>query len=212
MLQADKAGDFRTVTEGAVMAQWQGASDFPLWLWAPGALLVLLAAGAMIVRKIGIAIAGGVLAALLLGWQARIYVLPTQTWIQATETGKLALAEVCGIPRSDCGETKAPDRVLALGYAEPSYVLTLGTQNLHPPETPTELPADDTAYPVVYLVNFEDPGADADFKAVQKSAEEMGRCETRSAPYYALNYSNNDPVAFTAVRFEASCDEVAASQ
>ncbi|MCH2458351.1 MAG: glycosyltransferase family 39 protein [Henriciella sp.] len=212
LLQADKAGDFRTVSEETVMAQWQGASDFPLWLWAPGALLVLVAAGAMIFRKIGIAIAGGVLAALLLGWQARIFVLPTQTWIQATETGKLALAEVCGIPRSDCGDTAAPDRVLALGYAEPSYVLTLGTQNLHPPETPTELPADDAAYPVVYLVNFEDEGAAADFKAVQKSAEDMGRCGTRSEPYYALNYSNNDPVAFIAVRFEASCDGAPAGE
>ena len=206
MLQADKAGDFKTATEEAVMAQWRGAEDFPTFLWWTGLGAALAGALAMIVRKIGWAVAGGVLAAVLLGWQARIFVLPAQTWIQATETAKLALAEVCGIPRQDCGETKAPDRVLALGYAEPSYVLTLGTQNLHPPETPTELPEDDAAYPVVYLVNLENRTAQEDFPKVEASAERLGRCSMRSEPFYALNYSNNDPAAFIAVRYEASCE------
>ena len=203
LLQADKIGDFRTASEADVMAQWGGARDFPLWLWVPGALLVLLAAGAMVFRRVGIAVTGGVLAALLLGWQARIFVLPSQTWIQATETAKLALADVCGIPRTDCGERQGPDRVLALGYAEPSYVLTLGTQNLHPPETPTDLPDDMSAYPVVYLVNLEDEEAEASLKSLQKQADQLGLCSARSEPYYALNYSNNDPVAFIAMRYEA---------
>ena len=202
-LQADKAGDFKTVAEDAVMAQWAGATDYPLFLWWMGLGAVLLGAGAMIARKVPLAIGGGILAAVLLGWQARIYVLPGQTWIQATETAKLALEEVCGIPRRSCGETQGPDRVLALGYAEPSYVLTLGTQNLHPPETPTELPADMSAYPVVYLVNLEDKGAEAAFKGIQKQAAGMGLCSTQSEPHYALNYSNNDPTAFVAVRYEA---------
>ena len=202
-LQADKAGDFKTVTEDAVMAQWSGSTDYPLFFWWMGLGAVILGAGAMAARKVPLAIAGGVLAAVLLGWQARIFVLPTQTWIQATETAKLALEEVCGIPREDCGDTSGPDRVLALGYAEPSYVLTLGTQNLHPPETPTELPADMAAYPVVYLVNLEDKGAEAAFKGIQKQASEMGLCSTRSEPHYALNYSNNDPTAFIAVRYDA---------
>ena len=202
-LQADKAGDFKTVAEDAVMAQWAGATDYPLFLWWMGLGAVLLGAGAMVARKVPLAIGGGILAAVLLGWQARIYVLPGQTWIQATETAKLALEEVCGIPRQSCGETQGPDRVLALGYAEPSYVLTLGTQNLHPPETPTELPADMSAYPVVYLVNLEDKGAEAAFKGIQKQAAGMGLCSALSKPHYALNYSNNDPTAFVAARFEA---------
>jgi 4-amino-4-deoxy-L-arabinose transferase-like glycosyltransferase len=202
-LQADKAGDFRTVSEDAVMAQWSGASDYPLFFWWMGLGAVLLAAGAMIARRIGWAVSAGVLAAVLLGWQARIYVLPTQTWIQATQTARLALAEICGIPRQDCGATKGPDRVLALGYAEPSYVLSLGTQNLHPPETPTTLPEATAAYPVVYLVNLEDQDAEAALKTVQKQADDMALCSSRSELHYALNYSNNDPVAFMAVRFEA---------
>ena len=204
-LQADKAGDFKTVGEAAVLAQWSGASDYPLFLWWIGLGATVLAVIAMLARKIGWAVAGGVLAAVMLGWQARIFVLPSQTWIQATETAKLALAEVCGIPRQDCRSQAAPDRVLALGYAEPSYVLTLGTQNLHPPETPTALPEDDAAYPVVYLVNLENRTAQEDFPKVEASAERLGRCSTRSEPYYALNYSNNDPTAFIAVRYEADC-------
>ena len=205
-LQLDTAGEFRTVDAAAVLEQWARDADFPLFFWWMGLGAVLLAAIAMIVRRIGWAIAGGVAAAVLLGWQARIFVLPTQTWVQATETGKLALQEVCGIPRQDCGDVEAPDRVLALGYAEPSYVLTLGTQNLHPPETPLDLPEDDSAYPVVYLVNFEDPGVPDQFARVEASAERLGRCSTRSGAHYALNYSNNDPTAFVAVRYEADCE------
>ncbi|WP_300378249.1 glycosyltransferase family 39 protein [Henriciella sp.] len=205
LLQADKAGDFRTATAEQVMAQWGPDGDYAMYLWWAGIAAVILAAIAMIVRRIGWAVTGGVAAALLLGWQARIYVLPNQTWIQATETAKLALEEVCGIPRKDCGETKGPDRVLALGYAEPSYVMTLGTQNLHPPETPLDMPEDAAVYPVVYLVNLEDPGVPDQFARVEASAEALGRCSTRSEPYYALNYSNNDPTAFIAVRYEADC-------
>ncbi|MGB3626227.1 MAG: glycosyltransferase family 39 protein [Henriciella sp.] len=205
-LQMDKAGDFKTVSESAVMAQWAGAADYPMFLWYMGAGAVLLGGLALAVRRIPLAILGGVLASILLGWQARIFVLPTQTWIQATEKAKLALEEVCGIPRQDCSGEAGPDRVLALGYAEPSYVLTLGTQNLHPPETPTELPADKSAYPVVYLVNLENQSAQLGFASVEASAAAVGACETdRSEPFYALNYSNNDPVAFIAVRYEADC-------
>ncbi|MEM5516105.1 glycosyltransferase family 39 protein [Henriciella sp. AS95] len=204
-LQADKAGDFKTVEESAVMAQWAGATDYPMFFWYMGAGAVLLGGIALAVRRIPLAVLGGVLASILLGWQARIFVLPTQTWVQATETAKLALEEVCGIPHQACDGEAGPDRVLALGYAEPSYVLTLGTQNLHPPETPSVLPDDEAAYPVVYLVNLEDQRAQVEFAEVEASSAALGRCETRSDPFYALNYSNNDPVAFIAVRYEADC-------
>ena len=206
LLQADKAGDFKTATEAQVMAQWSDDRDFALFFWYMGLGAALVGALAMAGRKIGWSIAGSIAAAFLLGWQARIFVLPTQTWVQATETAKLALEDVCGIPRQDCGDVQGPDRVLALGFAEPSYVLTLGTQNLHPPETPVELPEDDAAYPVVYLVNLENRTAQEDFPKVEASAERLGRCSTRSEPFYALNYSNNDPSAFIAVRYEAACE------
>ncbi|HBX95150.1 MAG TPA: dolichyl-phosphate-mannose--protein mannosyltransferase, partial [Hyphomonas sp.] len=99
-----------------------------------------------------------------------------------------------------------PERILALGYAEPSYVLTLGTQNLHPPETPFDLPQDPSAYPVVYLVNFEDrkaePPIEDEIRHLRAQADQMRLCVTETEPYYALNYSNGDPVNFRALRFD----------
>jgi hypothetical protein len=108
---------------------------------------------------------------------------------------------------------------LAVGYSEPSYVLTLGTQNLHPPETPMTLPAEADAYPVVYLINLEGTGSsqvqcEALGEACIPPATEIrddllaqasgaARCVTASRPVYALNYSNGDPVHFVAYRFEA---------
>ncbi len=102
-----------------------------------------------------------------------------------------------------------PDRILALGYAEPSYILTMGTQNTHPPETPLDLPTDERAYPVVYLVNYEDrkaePPVAEEVEHLRDQAQGMGLCITESEPYYALNYSNGDPVHFVAMRFDRDC-------
>ncbi|MEO1324935.1 MAG: hypothetical protein AAFV59_18235, partial [Pseudomonadota bacterium] len=115
----------------------------------------------------------------------------------------------------------SPERVLAVGYSEPSYVMTLGTQNLHPPETPLSLPADDAAYPVVYLINLEGRGTPASRCAalgdacipaspeirdnLLSQASDASLCVTESDPVYALNYSNGDPVHFVAYRFETGC-------
>ena len=87
-----------------------------------------------------------------------------------------------------------------------SYVLTLGTQNLHPPETPLDLPVGADAYPVVYLINFEDRKAEPpileEVAHLRDQAGRMGLCVTESRSYYALNYSNGDPVHFRAYRFD----------
>jgi hypothetical protein len=100
--------------------------------------------------------------------------------------------------------------VLALGYAEPSYVFAIGTQNLHPPETPLDLPRERSAYPVVYLVNYEDrkamPSIASSVARLKEQARALGCDITESKPHYALNYSNGDPVAFTAIRFDACAD------
>ena len=155
----------------------------------------------------GAAITMAVLSSIAIGWHVRIYMLPSQVWVQPSETARLALEEVCGVPGEDAVcNVKTPERVLALGYAEPSYVLSLGTQNLHPPQTPLDLPTDEAAYPVVYLLNFEDRKAEPpileEAAHLRAQALELGLCLTEGPPRYALNYSNGDPVHFRAWRFD----------
>lgn len=203
----ETAGDFRTVAAEVALDSWRDYRSFPLWLWWIGFVLSGIALIEFSRRRDMLAICAAVVASIALGWHVRIFMLPSQIWLQPTETARLALEDVCGVPGEAEGCTVAvPSRVLALGYAEPSYVLTLGTQNLHPPETPLELPSEATAYPVVYLINFEDRKADetpADtVSALREQASDLGLCVTESDSHYALNYSNGDPVHFRAYRFD----------
>jgi 4-amino-4-deoxy-L-arabinose transferase-like glycosyltransferase len=202
---AESAGDFTTASSTEVLNTWQAYREFPLWLWWAAFALIGAAAvefsRARMVVSIALAIAG----AFVIGWHIRFFMLPSQIWVQPTETARLALEDVCGVPGEDCRMTP-PARILSLGYAEPSYVLTLGTQNLHPPETPLDLPTAGSAYPVVYLVNYEDrkaePPMEDEVAHLMDQAKGMGLCVTQSEPYYALNYSNGDPVTFVAIRFD----------
>ena len=73
-------------------------------------------------------------------------------------------------------------------------------------ETPLALPEDLSAYPVVYLVNLEDrkaePPIQDELVHLRAQADRMGLCVTETESYYALNYSNGDPVNFRALRFD----------
>ncbi|MEL6830459.1 MAG: glycosyltransferase family 39 protein, partial [Pseudomonadota bacterium] len=205
LVQLEAAGDFKTVEPDAVLAQWSGQSGFPLGLWLVGGAAFGAATLAFLSRWIVTSLLLGVVASLVLGWHARIHFLPTQLWVQATETGRAALTELCGLPGEDCSgdDLSAPERILAVGYAEPSYVMTLGTQNLHPPETPIGLPNDMSGGPIVYLINLEDPDGQPALDQLTEEAAAGNHCVTQSAPHFALNYSNGDPVHFVAVRFDA---------
>ncbi|MCB9970989.1 MAG: glycosyltransferase family 39 protein [Hyphomonas sp.] len=202
---AETAGDFTTAAKSQVLAAWSQYRDYPLWMWWTGFALAGLAVIEFNRAREGAAIALAIAASLAIGWHIRIFMLPSQVWVQPTVTARLALEDVCGVPDETCAKTP-PKRILALGYAEPSYILTMGTQNLHPPETPLDLPATEDAYPVVYLVNYEDRKADpptvGEVAHLREEAKAMGLCVTESKPYYALNYSNGDPVNFVAMRFE----------
>jgi len=204
-LMAEAAGDFTTATSSEVLTSWQAYRGFPLWLWWAAFALIGAAAIEFSRARTGLSIALAIAGAFMLGWHIRIFMLPSQIWVQPTETARLALEDVCGVPGEDCRLTP-PARILSLGYAEPSYVLTLGTQNLHPPETPLDLPTAGSAYPVVYLVNYEDrkaePPMEDEVAHLMDQAKGMGLCVTQSEPYYALNYSNGDPVTFVAIRFD----------
>ena len=204
LVKLEAAGDFKTIDEYTVQAQWLAYSDFPVWLWWAGLAALLCALVSFIVNRVGLTIFAGILVSLFLGWHARIYVLPSQLWAQPTESARLALQQVCGVPSETCaGGRTNPERIQAVGYSEPSYVMSFGTQNLHPPETQIEMPDSAEAYPVVYLINFEDKAAiDAEAELLA-AAKQQGRCVSRSEPIYALNYSNGDPVHFVALRFDA---------
>ncbi len=223
LIKTEAAGDFKTVSSEAVIEQWAAYVNFPLWLWFAGGAMFVGSLITFMRSKMGRTITLGVMASLFLGWHARTYFLPTQLWAQPTESAGLALQGVCGLPSETCESGQAsPERVLALGYAEPSYVMTFGTQNLHSPETPMTLPEDKTAYPVVYLINLEGRGSPAsrcealgedcippapqirDDLLAQAKANAL--CVSESDPVYALNYSNGDPVHFIAYRFDAACD------
>ncbi|MEM6534959.1 MAG: glycosyltransferase family 39 protein [Pseudomonadota bacterium] len=205
LLQIEAAGDFKTVEGDIVLSEWSGDKGFPLWLWVLGGLALIAALAAFAARRIGTAVTASILTSMLFGWHARIYFLPTQTWFQPTESARLALEQVCGLPAEICADgTQSPQRILAVGYAEPSYVMTFGTQNLHPPETTIGLPSDDAAYPVVYLLNLENEDSRKALSQLTDEARRQGRCLSTSNPVYALNYSNGDPVHFIATRFEAT--------
>ena len=68
------------------------------------------------------------------------------------------------------------------------------------------LSTDKAAYPVVYLLNFEDRKAEPpileEAAHLRAQALELGLCLTEGPPRYALNYSNGDPVHFRAWRFD----------
>ena len=202
---AETAGDFSTAFPEDVLASWADYRAFPLWFWWIGFGLCGVAIIEFSRRHECNAAMFAIYAAVAIGWHIRIFMLPSQVWVQPTETARLALEDVCGVPGEAC-DWQPPERILALGYAEPSYVLTLGTQNLHPPETPLDLPQDPSAYPVVYLVNFEDrkakPPIEDEIRHLRAQADQMRLCVTETEPYYALNYSNGDPVNFRALRFD----------
>lgn len=205
-LMADTAGDFRTVSQEEVLAAWAAYREYPLWLWAAGFALAGLAVIESARMRTGAAITLAICASIAIGWHVRGVMLPSQVWAQPTETARLALEDVCGVPGEDAiCNVPVPARVLALGYSEPSYVMTLGTQNLHPPQTPLDLPADPAAYPVVYLLNFEERG---DVPMTERAATlrqqgaALSLCLTEGASHYALNYSNGRPVHFRAWRFD----------
>ena len=206
LIMAEAAGDFKSVEAETVLQSWAPYLNVPLELWAVGAVAFGLSVVAFCIRRLGAGISLGILASVLVGWHARTVFLPNQTWVQATETARLALEEVCGVPGGTCEGQSAPAMIQAVGYAEPSYVMTLGTQNLHPPETNVALPQDPSGYPAVFLINMEDEAGPLALETLTEAAHSTHGCVTQSAPYYALNYSNGDPVDFIALRIdEAPC-------
>jgi len=201
LIKQEAYGDFRAADPAAIAEQWSVAVGFPMALWIVAAALLVLGTLALLLRRIGPATGLAIATAMVAGWHVRAAFLPSQVWVQPTEQARAALEAVCAIPGGGEG-CVAPERVQAVGYAEPSYVLRLGTQNLHPPETVVDLPDTADALPVAYLIDLEHAAGQPAREALAAEAEALGYCATESAPRYALNYSNGDPVTFIAMRFD----------
>lgn len=204
LFQSLEGDGFRSVDADTVFTVWRNSlpSTIP-WLWYGAAIATVFTCAMFLVRKVNIAIWSGILASILFGWHIRAFFLPNQLWIQPTETARMALMEVCGIPDRAC--TKGlitPDRIVAFGYAEPSYIMTMGTQNLHPPESVAELPVSESGFPAVYLINAEKSDGIPAMRHLTSEAQRLGRSVTLSKPYYAWNYSDGELVAFTAMRVD----------
>ena len=208
LLQEEAAEDFRRAAGARdVLEAWARQPDMGLHLLLAGCGAILLAAGLGAARKLGAGVTVAIGASLLIGWHVRLVFLPGATWLQPTQTARIALAEVCGlqIDRAPLLYAKTchapyPERVQAVGYAEPSLVLTVGTNTVLPPKTLVSLPEDGAGYPIVFLLNIEDEAGAAAHDELTKRARELGREVSSSKPHYALNYSNGDPVAFIAMR------------
>lgn len=219
LVKWESAGDFQTVIQKHVLADWANYPAPPMLFWWAGVIAFVASIAAFLSRRIAMTAAFGIATSVLLGWHVRAHFIPAQLWVQPTESARLALRGVCGVPSEACEDGRtSPERVLSVGYAEPSYVMTLGTQNLHSPETPLTLPTDAAAYPVVYLINLEGRGSPASRCAalgeacippapeirdsLLEQANGTSLCVAESDPVYALNYSNGDPVHFVAYRFD----------
>ncbi|MEM7768371.1 MAG: glycosyltransferase family 39 protein [Pseudomonadota bacterium] len=201
LVKQEAYGDFRQADPTEIADQWSVAIGFPMGLWYVAAGLLVISLAAIAVRRIGPATAFAVATAMVAGWHVRWAFLPSQVWVQPTEQARAALEDICAVPNRGEG-CIAPARIQAVGYAEPSYVMRIGTENLHPPETVVDLPDTADALPAAYLIDLEHEAGPPARQALRAEADSLGYCTRESAPRYALNYSNGDPVTFIAMRFD----------
>jgi len=166
--------------------------DFPMWLWLGGAVLFALSIFAFVRNRIEPSIVLGIAATVLIGWHVRAVFLPSQLWIQSTETARIVMEEICVVPGEPCGIDgyPVPQRISAVGHTEPSYVMTLDNMD---------------AYPVAFLINIEHTEGRPALAKLSAEAQAKGVCMEQSSMAYATNYSNNRPAAFIAVRFDPQC-------
>lgn len=207
LFEAEAIGDFKTASAEAIRESW---AQIPVIEW-PLTFVGIAIIGTTItfvMRKYELAIAFALMTSMTLGWHVRVTFLPKETWVQATTTARAALAEVCGLPdQKDCGAS--PSQIHAIGYAEPSFVFTTGTDVKIDPDSSAALPPASEAPVMAYVVNLESKSVAKDtVEAIVAAAKAQDRCVRKSASHYAFNYSNGDPAHFIALRVEKGpCEE-----
>jgi hypothetical protein len=182
-------------------------------------LLILAAAGftlyALFKKNAVGLIAGLVACSAVAGIGYRAVVLPNQSWMLSTGASLSALREVCALPEDSAAwresgcEGRAPKKIRAIAFAEPSLVFELGNQIDLPPESSVEIPAIAEDNRPAWLINVgEEVGREA-LAALIKEATAADRC-VRMARRFAYNYSNGDPSILVAAVVEpAGCPSAA---
>ena len=176
--------------------------DIPvsILMLVPSTVLAVLAAATFLSGRNLIAVGLAILCGITLTLHTRIFFLPQQTWLQSTVSARAALAEVCGLPDQQNCASPTPDDIQALGYAEPSFVFTTGTDVKISPESSSDLPPATEVPVIAYVLNTENKAVnETTLQRIRDQAQEQGRCVGESSNHPAYNYADGNPVNFVAV-------------
>lgn len=212
-LRAEAAQDFGDLSERVAHVWQQDWAATGIGLWPT--LLILAAAGGTLyalLKKNAVGLIAGLIAcSVAAGVGYRALILPNQSWMLSTGASLSALREICALPEGssawrDSGcQGRAPKKIRAIAFAEPSLVFEVGNQIDLPPESSVEIPSIAEDNRPAWLINVgEEVGREALAKLV-KEATAADRC-IRLARRFAFNYSNGDPSILVAAVVEpAGC-------
>jgi 4-amino-4-deoxy-L-arabinose transferase-like glycosyltransferase len=212
-LRGEAAQDFGELA-GRVSHVWDqawAATGIGIW---PTVLIFAAAAGTLyaLVKKSPIGLIAGLVAcSAVAGIGYRAIILPNQSWMLSTGASLSALREICALPEGSAAwresgcEGRAPKKIRAIAFAEPSLVFELGNKIDLPPESSIEIPTIAEDNRPAWLINVgEEVGREA-LETLVKEATAADRC-IRLARRFAFNYSNGDPSILVAAVVEpAGC-------
>jgi 4-amino-4-deoxy-L-arabinose transferase-like glycosyltransferase len=212
-LRGEAAQDFGELAERVshVWDQAWAATGIGIW---PTVLIFAAAAGTLyaLVKKSPIGLIAGLVAcSAVAGIGYRAIILPNQSWMLSTGASLSALREICALPEGSAAwresgcEGRAPKKIRAIAFAEPSLVFELGNKIDLPPESSIEIPTIAEDNRPAWLINVgEEVGREA-LDTLIKEATAADRC-VRLARRFAFNYSNGDPSILVAAVVEpAGC-------
>jgi 4-amino-4-deoxy-L-arabinose transferase-like glycosyltransferase len=212
-LRGEAAQDFGELA-GRVSHVWDqawAATGIGIW---PTVLIFAAAAGTLyaLVKKSPVGLIAGLVAcSAVAGIGYRAIILPNQSWMLSTGASLSALREICALPEGSAAwresgcEGRAPKKIRAIAFAEPSLVFELGNKIDLPPESSIEIPTIAEDNRPAWLINVgEEVGREA-LETLVKEATAADRC-IRLARRFAFNYSNGDPSILVAAVVEpAGC-------
>lgn len=208
-IRAEAAEDFGALASrvGGTWHQAWDATGIGLW---PTILIALATIGTLYAlfkkHQIGV-IAGLVVCSAIAGIGYRSVVLPNQAWMLSTGASLSALKELCALPedtqqwRASGCEGRAPKKIRAIAFAEPSLVFELGNKIDLPPDSSAELPPIAEDNRPAWLINVGEKAGQQALDKITQAAVAADRC-IRFARRYAFNYSNGDPSVLVAAVVE----------
>ena len=212
-LRGEAAQDFGDLTARVSHVWDQAWAATGIGIWPT--LLILAATGgtlyALVKKNAAGLIAGLVACSAVAGIGYRALILPNQSWMLSTGASLSALREVCALPEgtaawreSGC-EGRAPKKIRAIAFAEPSLVFELGNKIDLPPDSTVEIPAIAEDNRPAWLINVGEAAGREALATLVKEATAADRC-IRLARRFAFNYSNGDASILVAAVIEpAGC-------